>query len=258
MAIRLAKIGNASLNVLQVCHIPKPFGWTHNAYKSFVKKSMDKLTAELGTFVSNICRSMELEPFKFKSVVINSLLVVSTINDYAEAQKFDYILIGTRGAGTLKKLFGTNTSDLISISKIPIICVPSKYRYRPIKTIIYGTDLEDFEQELPKIINFATLLKADIQMLSISPPFEGINNPEQMQMRISKAFKFPIKFVQVNRNVVNSLIEDIYLSMKIRPNSMLALFSHHRSGFEKLLFPSNAEQYSFFADVPLLAMSKGS
>jgi nucleotide-binding universal stress UspA family protein len=257
MAIRLAKLGNASLSVLNVCHIPKPFGWTQIAYEKFVKKSMDKLTAELSAFVSRICRSMGLEPIKFRAVVINSLLVVSTINDYAEGEKFDCILIGTRGAGLLKKLFGTNTSDLMSISKIPIISIPSKYRCRKIKAIVYSTDMEDFEKELPRIMDFATFLRTEIQMLSITLPFERINNPEQIQMHITKEFKSPIKFIQANRNIENSLIEDIYLSIKLRPNVILALFSHHRSGFEKLFFPSNAERYSFFANVPILAMSKG-
>jgi len=218
---------------------------------------MDKLTVELSSFVSEICRSMGLEPFKFRSVVINSLEVVSTIIDYAEKEKFEYILIATRGAGIVKKLFGTHTSELLSISKIPVISVPSSYRYRPIKTIIYATDMENFEEELPGIIDFAAPVNASIQMLSITQPFEGINNPKETEMHLVKKFNFQINFVQVNRNIVNSLIEDIHLSIKTKPNSMLALYSHHdRSGFEKLLFPSNAEQYSFYSKIPIIVFNK--
>lgn len=257
MAIRIAKLRNASLSVLQVCHIPKPFSWTQKAYDHFVKKSMDKLTAELSSFVTKICRSMGSVPFKFRAVVINSLLVVNTIKDYAEQGKFEYILISTRGAGMVKKFFGTNTSDLMSISSTPVISVPSNYRYRPIKTLIYASDMEDFKSELPQVINFAAPMSAQIQMLSVTQPFEGVNDREQTQTRMSEAFRYPIDFVQINRNIVNSLIEDIDSSIKIKPYSMLALFSHHRSGFEKLLFPSNAEQYSFFAKIPVLAIHKG-
>ncbi|MFC1225885.1 universal stress protein [Pedobacter sp. BG31] len=257
MALRLAKTKDCALSVVQVNHIPKPFNWTQGAYTTFLKKSMDKLTGELSNFVSAICHSINLEPFRFKSVVLNSMEVVDAVCDYAMKEKFDYLLIATRGAGMVKKLFGTHTSKLLATSKIPVIVVPSRYRHRKIKNIIYATDLQDIERELPDLVDFASPLGAEIQMLYIKLPFEGMSSPEELELRMREKYSYPITFIQVKRNIERSVIEDIHHTINNKHNSVLALFSHHdRSGFDKLLFPSNAEQYSFYTRIPLLVFTK--
>ncbi|PWS30460.1 hypothetical protein DF947_18745 [Pedobacter paludis] len=257
MALRLAKLKGCALSVVQVNHVPKPFNWTQRSYATFLKKSMDKLTGELGAFVSAICRSIDLEPFRFKSVVLNSTEVVDALSDYARTEKFEYILIATRGAGTVKKLFGTHTSRLLASSKIPIIVVPSRYRHRKIKKVIYATDLQNIERELPDLVDFASPLGAEIQMLYMKLPFEGMSSPAELELRVREKYSYPITFIQVNRNIERSVIEDIHQTINNGHNSILALFSHHdRSGFDKLLFPSNAEQYSFYARMPLLVFAK--
>jgi nucleotide-binding universal stress UspA family protein len=257
MALRLAKLKGCDLSVVQVNHIPKPFSWTKEAYGSFLKKSMDKLTRELSAFVSAICRSIDLEPFRFKSVVLNSTEVVDALSDYAQAEKFEYILIATRGAGTIKKLFGTHTSRLLASSKIPVIAIPSRYRHRKIKNVIYATDLQDIERELADLVDFASAMGAEIQMLYMKQPFEGMSCPAELELTMREKYSYPITFVQVNRNIERPVIEDIHHTINKKHNSILALFSHHdRSGFDKLLFPSNAEQYSFYARMPLLVFTK--
>lgn len=257
MALRLAKTKDCALSVVQVNHIPKPFNWTQGAYKTFLKKSMDKLTGELSNFVSAICHSIDLEPFRFKSVVLNSMEVVDAVCDYALKEKFDYVLIATRGAGMVKKLFGTHTSKLLATSKIPVIVVPSRYRLRKVKNIIYATDLQDIERELPDLVDFASPLGAEIQMLYIKLPFEGMSSPEKLELRMREKYSYPITFIQVKRNIERSVIEDIHHTVNNKHTSILALFSHHdRSGFDKLLFPSNAEQYSFYTRIPLLVFNK--
>lgn len=257
MALRLAKLRGCSLSVVQVNHIPKPFSWTTEAYDRFLKKSMAQLTAELSKFVSAICRSVGVVPIKFKSVILNSTDVVGSISGYAAEQKFDYLLIATRGAGWIKEIFGTHTSRLLHISSIPVIVVPSQYKYHPIERIIYATDLQNFENELARLIEFAQPLHAGIEMLSLRQDFEGMSNPEELQQQLSHKFHYPISYRQVSRNIERSLIEDLHVKIDESRSSMLALFSHHdRKGFERILFPSNAEQYSFYARIPLLVLSK--
>ncbi|AZI26733.1 universal stress protein [Pedobacter sp. G11] len=257
MALRLAKLKGCALSVVQVNNIPKPFSWTQEAYGRFLKKRMNKLTGVLAAFVSAICHSIDLEPFRFKSVVLNSTEVVDALSDYARTEKFEYILIATRGAGTLKKLFGTHTSRLLASCKIPVIVVPSRYRHRNIKNVIYATDLQDIERELPDLVDFASPLGAEIQMLYMKLPFEGMGSPAELELRVREKYSYPITFIQVKRNIERSIIEDIDRTINKGHNSILALFSHHgRSGFDKLLFPSNAEQYSFYAKIPILVFAK--
>lgn len=257
MALRLSSASGCALSVVQVNHIPKLIGWTQDSYAKFLKKSMVKLTDELNSFVTSICHSIDIAPLKFKSVILNSTEVTAAISDYAQREKFEYILIATRGAGTFKRLFGTNTSRLLATSKIPVIAVPSQYRHRDIKTIIYATDLEDFERELSTLIDFAGSIHAGIQMLSLKHSFEGVSNPIELAQKVAEKFRYPITFKQAKRNIERSVVEDIHYTINQARNSMLALFSHHdRSRFEKILFPSNAEQYSFYAKIPLLVLSK--
>jgi hypothetical protein len=59
------------------------------------------------------------------------------------------------------------------------------------------------------------------------------------------------------RDINHALLEDIDDAIRISKPSLLVLFTHQsRPMFEKLFFPSNAEEYSFYGKIPLLTFNK--
>jgi hypothetical protein len=69
---------------------------------------------------------------------------IDEIIDAAQKCKSQLIVMGTHGASGLKRiLFGSNTSNVISKSNIPVLAIPQRYRFKKINSIVYATDLNN-------------------------------------------------------------------------------------------------------------------
>jgi len=186
------------------------------------------------------------------------MLPDSNIREYAETNKFDYICLSTRGAGGLKKIFGTNASNLINQSAVPVIVVPSGYRPEKIKSIIYASDLVNLENELKKVVAFAKPLKSKVELLHFVFPAEVIAvKGDILNTAIKKFSKHDIKLKFENINLAQSLITNLEAAIKKSKPSLLIMFTQqNRSFFEKLFLSSKSSEYSFNAKVPMLVFSK--
>lgn len=100
---------------------------------------------------------------------------------YAKDKHFDFICISRRGGGKLKKIFGTNTSNLILQSEVPVIAVPNTYRHNKIKSVLYATDLSDLEKEMKKVVEFANPMGAEVELLHLNYPSDIVYNSKVIE-----------------------------------------------------------------------------
>ena len=146
---------------------------------------------------------------------------------------------------------------LISTSAVPVLCIPSTYHLKALKHILYASDMTDYENELKKVVDFAAPLKATLSMMHISYPYEFTFDKELAEATLEKKAAYKVSLLTPGRNITGTLLEDIDHAVKSVKPSLLVLFTHQsRSMFEKLLFPSTAEGYSFYGRVPLLTFNK--
>lgn len=257
-AIQLASQCKAELTFFHSYFIMRPTAWDDNKYEMFVKKEAIKIQQKLDHFVNEVYKQMKVVPGKIKCVISSSVFPDSDIREYAEKNKFSYICIATRGAGRLKKLFGTNTSNLINFSPVPVIAVPSEYRVRRITGILYASDLINLENELKKVVAFAKPLKSKVELLHFVYPSEIVNTKgDLLKMAVKKFSKHDVKLHLENINLAKSLIVNIENAIKKSKPSMLIMFTQqNRSFFEKIFSSSKSSEYSFNAKVPLLVFNK--
>src|SRR5690606_28706075 len=100
---------------------------------------------QLKDFISDITKDSGISEDRFEYVIRESVVPDGNILNYAENGAFDYICMGTRGAGTIEKIFGTNTSHIINKSDVPVIAVPKDYQSKTISSLLYASDLFDLE-----------------------------------------------------------------------------------------------------------------
>ncbi|MDY6862659.1 MAG: universal stress protein, partial [Thermodesulfobacteriota bacterium] len=61
---------------------------------------------------------------KCETIILASENITNEILDYAESEKFDYIIIGTRGIGGLKRMFlGSIADKVIRHAHCPVIVI---------------------------------------------------------------------------------------------------------------------------------------
>lgn len=256
-AINLARARHAELIILHVFTVLRASSWSDQKYEQYVQYNRDILMKDLKSFIRTIFRSMDITFNDYQLVLHHDFDIVDGIMEYAKENSCTYICISTRGAGPVKKLFGTNTGKLLMQSNIPVLCIPSSCRMKTIKDILYLTDMTDYERELSNVVAFAAPLKSTVSMLHFAHSYEFLPDKEIMEQTLKKKVDYDIYVQNRKRSTENSLLEDVNTAIKTLKPSLLVMFTHQdKSFFERLLLSSNAKAYSFYGKIPLLSFKK--
>lgn len=256
-AIQLASQHKFELTFFHSYYIANLTSMSDSAFADCERKEADKIQKKLNQFVESVYRDMDVVSKKKDCVINSAVFADSNIREYAQENKFDFICISTRGLGKLKKIFGTNTSSLITHSTVPVIAVPHNYRRSEIKNILYASDLVNLENELIKVIEFTKPLKAKVEILHFNYPTEIKTNKNVINELVKKNSKHNIKLHVEKINLAESLISNIEAVIKRSKPAMIIMFTQqNRSFFDKIFFSSNSVNYSFKAKIPLLVFNK--
>lgn len=256
-AIQLASQHKFELTFFHSYYIANLTSMSDAVFADYERKEADKIQKKLNQFVAAVYRDIDVVSKNKKCVINSAVFADSNVREYAQENKFSFICISTRGSGKLKKIFGTNTSSLISHSIVPVIAVPHIYRRSDIKSVIYASDLVNLKNELKKVIEFTKPLKAKVEILHFNYPTDITTNKNTIDELVKKNAKHNIKLHIENINLARSLISNIEAVIKQSKPSMVIMFTQqNRSFFDKIFFSSNSANYSFKAKVPLLVFNK--
>lgn len=256
-AIQMASQHNYSLTFFHSYHLLRPTKWNDKVYESFEKIESAKIKRKLCTFVDSVYKSMDITPTDIEYAIKNSFVTDSNIMQFAAQNRFSFICISRRGNAKHKKIFGTNTSNLIDQSKVPVIAVPPTYRRKPISKVLYASDLSAIEKEVKKVADFAKPLKAKIELLHFKAPSDILEDPKCVQKAVKKFSDLDIKLGFDDFDFAQTLIVNLQKAIKKSKPSIVIMFTEqNRSFFQKLFLSSNSVEYSFQATIPLLVFPK--
>jgi len=178
-----------------------------------------------------------------------------TVLSLAADKMPEYIVMGTRGAGGLKKIFqGTNTSKIMERARCPVIIVPETARYDGMRHITYCTDYQkaDFST-LKMLVHFARNHEAHVNVLHV---YEGDHlESEKQKMRDMVAeVNGTLNYENISYQVLmvsDPLTKfDEYISAY--STSLLVMSTGHRSLMDKLLDTSETKELSYHIKIPLM------
>lgn len=257
-AINWSRRQPLELVFIHVIHLLRPTVWSDSVFDKHAKQEEDKYKEKLEKHIAGIYKSMNVKPAKHALVVTQGLSPDIAILDYCRRnKKIDYICISTRGAGKFQKIYGTNTSNLITKSEVPVLAIPKSYKIADVKNVLYATDLQDYQRELMKVVDFAQPLKATIDVLHITWPSEIILDKKNMEVALKKQYKYSLKIHFEKQDTVYSLIQNLQNQIRIRKPSVVIMFTNQQRSFlHKLFLSSKSEELSFQSKVPLLVFNK--
>ncbi len=256
-AIHLAKQTGANLIFIHIYQVLRATTWSDDQYQHFIERNREGLSEDLSAFVAAEYESLGETPGNYQTIVHHNLDTVAGIIQSAEKYQCNYICISTRGAGILKKLFGTNTGKLIISSGIPVLCIPSAWQPSPVTRILYASDMRNYEEELRHVVAFAKPAAATVEMLHLYLHPELAADKEKEAQKIAQTTDYDVTLHYEQRNIDRSIIEEIDIAIqKYNPN-LLAMFTNQdRTFFERLFLSSSTEAYSFRTQVPMLTFNK--
>jgi nucleotide-binding universal stress UspA family protein len=256
-AIRLAKQYKFELTFFHVCNIILPTAWSNSKPDGYEQAEVEKMKDKLDAFVKKIYQGMKSKPGSINCVIERSPLPETKIMEYADANGFSFICMSTRGAGKLKRIWGTNTGNLITHSLVPVIAVPHEYKVKKITNLLYASDLLNLEKELKKVVSFARQVKASVELLHFTSPLETLIDSKVIEVAVKLFSNANIRLNIKNTDMVQTMVANIEKTVKKSKPSMLIMFTEqNRNLFQKIFLSSKAEEYAFQTTVPLLVFNK--
>lgn len=252
-AIEMAKKEKAKIIIVHACYItyiapdaPAQYLTEELVFvEDAAKKEMQKLIKKIEN-EGILCEA-----------VIKQDNAIDLILEEAIKRKPDLIVMGTKGATGLKEvIIGSNTARVIEKVNCPVIAVPEKSSFKPIKHIVYATNylLSDIDA-LKNLVNIAELFNAEITLLHVSNEALNHETEEDHILKFRSKIKSRIDYDKVRFKLVYGKIFENVLAEYIKRESpdLLAMSTHHRTVYDKLFGKSFTKKMAYHTNIPLLA-----
>lgn len=255
-AAKFSKKINAEMVLLHVVHFEHPP--MVQVSESIEHQIEDIRIAEASkecSFLFNELKS-KVEGVKISCKVISGFPVDDVIESYVKTHEIDLIIMGTRGASGLSKiLFGSNAVAVINNSSVPVITVPETSSFNDVKRIVYASDMPKDQSEIRKIIPFAEIFDASIDVLHILPEeFNEDIDAARCEKKLIEKFKYEKMSCHIVYN--NDVVEGINKFVTDVKADILVMETHETGFFEKLFKKSFSNEVAFHSLVPLLTFKK--
>lgn len=226
---------------------PAQFGFgdeVRHASQENLKELKSKISREFG--------SNSLHQFE---TIARFETLVSGIKELIEERNIDLVVMGTKGAtGAKEILFGSNTVQVFSEVKCPLMAVPSNFPYHPPQSVLFPTDLEvDFEEtKLHLLEEMSALNRATLNAMHVSTGYNLTQDQERHKKALSVLFATVLyKFHEVeNMDIADAITK----YRETHDVDMLVMINNKRSFFENVFFKNTVNQIGFHLDIPFLVM----
>lgn len=257
-AIHWATLQKLELVFVNVLNVLRVSSWSDAYFEKYTANEENSCRTKLEKFVAGIYDTMNIKPGKHSFLVVQGISADISLLDYCNKNKgIDCICISTRGAGKLKKIFGTNTGNLINNSEVPVLAIPQNYKVRDINNIMYAADLRNYTDEIKRVLDFAKPLKTNVEVVHFSWPEEILFDEKTIEASFKKQYKYGLKLHFEKNDGIHSLVENLENQIRKRKPSIVIMFTNQqRTFFQKLFLSSKTEEMSFRLKVPLLVFNK--
>lgn len=179
------------------------------------------------------------------------------ILEVATKRKPYLIVMGTKGASGLEALImGSNTAKVIELAKCPVIAVPEKAKYKPIKNITYATNyLSSDIDALKKLIEIAKLFEAQISLVHIANEKNATYQEDTTLNKFITKVKNRTNYDKLEFKLIygEHFVEELENYIKNGETDLLAMSTHHRTIYDKLFGTSYTKKLAYYSNIPLLA-----
>lgn len=179
----------------------------------------------------------------------------TVINKMVLKHKADAIVMGMKGKGKSSGVFGSTTHGVIRKATVPVVVVPEKAFYKPIRSIIFAADF-DLGTSMGRhslLLQLAEKNNAYIQVLHVQKQELVMDSNE-----IAGKMKTNLGLGKIKHDfftIEDADVEDgIQIFMDAHPAELLAMVAHKHSIFERLFSTSHTKAMSYLTTIPMLVL----
>lgn len=246
---------------LRILYVFPPIDANEEGISELEKTDYNPAFSELARLKSHFLKTLRSLHVKPEEIDFECVVREGSASQQIKAETLevphDFIIMGTHGAGWMKKFFlGSHTWDVIKKCGTPVLAIPPGARYAKPKEIVFATEYR--EGELP-VLNFltqiASKLHANLTVLHLN---SAIVSEKKLETDFKNELKNKVVYpnVRIKKILSDDVIAGVDSFCKDSQADWLVM-SHQKTNFiEKLFHPSlsTTKQMSFHTSIPLFSI----
>jgi nucleotide-binding universal stress UspA family protein len=185
---------------------------------------------------------------------------IDAVKEQIEEKKIDLIIMGTKGtSGFSEVVIGTNTGDLITKVKCPVLIIPENSTFIAPKEIAFPTDFHNFYQPiiLNNISEIAEMYHSSVRLVHIAKKDEILND-HQIENKYYLSNYFSDDKHSVHRITNNNVEDGVRCFVESRNIDIIVMVAKNLNFFQRILFKPTVEDISYHTKVPFLVLHEES
>lgn len=253
-AIEIAKVSNSDLNFLHIMSIP--IDWVH------LEANADKMYPDITKRVSGVTEELRKHVREAEKEGVNANYFIGysddkrTIQQHIQEHNVDMVVMGSHGASGMKELFiGSNAQKVIRYSDVPVLIVKEHIDSILVPNVVFVSDFEG-EAMTPfnKVVGLAEMLGANIHLLYVNTP-AFFNDTKSIEIKMES-----FRALASDRLAKAEIYCDFIFEEGIQKYcdeiefSVIAIATHGRRGFTRMLLGNDAEKVVNHVKNPVLSL----
>ena len=251
-ALEIALKTGAKLTILHSIEEPYDFAPMIEEYREKMRNNVENIFHRK---IDKILEQQRYHLINIKTSIVYGPAVFAMLDETKDLG-IDLVVMGTTGATGLNRvLFGSNTTEIILRSEVPILAIPEKSPYKGVPHITFLTDYNDGDlNALENTVSFAQIFEAEISVLHITGKLtlreeimhRGFKDIASKQIAYDK-MKFEL-------TAADELVEGVNEFFSLQPSSLVAMVKYKKPFFTKLLHKNHSKEMGFYTTLPLLVL----
>ncbi len=218
--------------------------------------ALDSMHTDAKKLLDEIEKKYKSEHLKFEKIVEEGTASIS-ISRLASQYEVDVIVIGTSGAGGLKKLImGSTTQNLLKESNVPVLVVPAKAPVFQIGKLTMALQFSNHEKPmLDRVIAFKNNWGLEINFLHVSKVRDFKDELASLGLSTYLKDNFQLKTTSITNIESDSTNAGINSYFEMNEDSILVMCHQHKNFWEVFRERSHSLAMAYQSTVPILVMN---
>lgn len=257
-ALRFAAIAESEIKFLYVSSVLIPTGGINYGIEVDTPAHHLRIrTEELEEQIDALYKEADLvrDPQKAVCLAVDYASVVHGIVETTEKDRADLIIMGTKGAAGLKRIFmGSVTTAVLEEANCPVLAVPSNFHARYVEKVAMATEIANVQKEIGKAVEFARIFDAQLDIFHISTRQP---DDDKLEAELRQATGYDkITYTEIIPEIEGDINDGLHTYVEKYNPDVLVMFYTRRNWFEKLLFGSRTKNVVFHADTAVLSIKR--
>ncbi|CAA0156140.1 universal stress protein [Tenacibaculum maritimum] len=190
--------------------------------------------------------------------IIKHFKVFSEINEIADKEDADLIIMGSHGVSGMKEFFiGSNTEKVVRHAKIPVLIVKKEYANLSFDDVVFASDFSERSiASYKKALKILKGLESKMHLLYVNTPNENFKNDLEMEQMaahfLNKAEGNLERLDEVNYVCDYSVEKGVLNFANSIGANLIAVSTHGRKGLSHIFRGSVSEDLANHSSLPII------